>query len=91
MGLIDKTCFERRGRKGCSDSHYLLHRTTCCGAYCVEDSELHDLYIDADNLENTIQLYYDSPCPLCGAADWELAEIIEPSVVPQKWAWAMQA
>ena len=59
MGVIDKYRFEHRGGHGCSNSDYLLHKTTCCGSFCVEDDELLDLYIDPTDLEKTIQDHGD--------------------------------
>ena len=88
MGVIDKYRFEHRGGHGCSNSDYVLHRTTCCGSFCVEDNELLDLYIDPADLGKATQLYNESPCPFCDSVDWNLSEITELSGVPHDWCWA---
>src|SRR5690348_10324259 len=94
MGVIDKYRFEERSRAGCSNSDYRLHRTTCCGGFCVEDDELSDLYLDPADLSRRVSLLRErsdtSPflCPLCGAAEWDLAEVRELADVPEEWRWA---
>jgi hypothetical protein len=94
MGVIDKYRFEERGGGGCSNSDYHLHRTTCCGGYCVEDDELSDLYLDPADLSRWVSLLRERsdtspfPCPLCGAAEWELVEVQELADVPDEWRWA---
>jgi hypothetical protein len=94
MSLIDKNRFESRGPCGCSNSHYRLHRTNCCGCFCVEDDELSDLYLDAGDLSKRISLLRhidDStpfPCPFCGTSEWDLVEVDELSVVSEAWKWA---
>ncbi len=94
MGVIDKYRFEKRGGAGCSNSDYRLHRTTCCGGYCVEDDELSDLYLDPADLSRRVSLLRDRadtgpfPCPLCGTAEWDLAEVEELAGVPEEWRWA---
>jgi hypothetical protein len=94
MGVIDKYRFESRGGGGCSNSDYHLHRTTCCGGFCVEDDELSDLYLDPSDLSKRVSLLRGSaddspfPCPLCGAGAWDLVEEEELSAVPASWRWA---
>ena len=91
MGIIDTYRFETRGGGGCSNSDYHLHRTICRGGYCVEDDELSDLYIDPADLARWVSLLRErsdtspSPCPLCGAAEWELVEVQELTDVPDDW------
>ena len=94
MSVIDKSRFESRGGNGCGNSEYVLQRTTCCGAFAVEDTELQDLYIDPNDLRRTMMLFYDpraeSPplCPFCHAEDWDLVEVRNASDVPMAWQWA---
>ena len=94
MSVIDKYEFESRGASGCSNSDYHLHRTTCCGRFCVEDDELSDLYLDPSDLSKHISLLRvptdtnPFPCPFCGGINWELVEVAELSAVPEPWRWA---
>jgi hypothetical protein len=84
MRVIDK----HRGGSGCRNSDYILHRTICCNSYCVEDDELLGPYLDPENLDRTFQLYVDAPCPLCGAAAWDMQEVSDLAAVPDAWRWA---
>src|SRR5215204_4472626 len=83
MSVTDKTCFESRGGNGCSNSHYVLHRTTCCGSFAVADTALQDLNIDPGDLRKTMMLLYDpraeTPplCPFCHAEDWDFIEVAD--------------
>ena len=89
MGVIDKYRFESRGRVGCSNSDYRLHRTTCCGGFCAEDDELLTLYFDPEDLGRRTDLWDPpKPCPLCSAAEYDLAEVTELADVPESWRWA---
>ena len=88
MGIIDKTRFERRGGRGCSNSDYALRITPCCASHCVEDDELHDLYLDPLDLDRTHQLYVDAPCPFCGNVEWNLLDVSAVDLVPENWLWA---
>jgi hypothetical protein len=88
MGVIDKYHFEARGGVGCSNSDFSLHRTTCCGAYCVEDEELLTLYYDPAELTKHVLLNGGIPCPCCGSARWDLVEIQPTDDVPPEWWWA---
>jgi hypothetical protein len=94
--LLDKWKFEARGGNGCSNSDYRLKRTTCCGSYAVEDTELVQLYIDPTDLNKSMDLGYsphhcESPprCPFCGANDWDMVEVTSAAEVPEAWRWAM--
>jgi hypothetical protein len=89
MGAVDKCRFEKKGGHGCSNSFYLLDRTTCCGRFRVEDGELHDLYFDPTDLDRRIILR-DSPqlCPFCRASEWDLIEVDDLNEVPVEWQWA---
>lgn len=92
MGVIDKYKFESRGGHGCSNSNYVLHRTTCCRRFCVEDSELADLYVDPTDLTRRMPLWRggedEFPCPFCGTLVWDLSEVDELDEVPSDWHWA---
>ena len=94
MSVIDKLRFEARGGRGCSNSHYLLQRTTCCGSLAVEDIETQDLYIDPSDLRKTMLLVYDPSadapplCPFCHAEDWDMREVQDPADAPTAWQWA---
>ena len=94
MGIINKYQFEALSGGGCSNSDYRLHRTTCCGTYCVEDDELSDLYLDSADLSRRVSLLQERsdtspfPCPLCGATSWNLDEVRELADVPNEWRWA---
>lgn len=89
MGIIDKYLFEKRGAHGCSNSDYLLHRTTCCGRTCVEDNELLELYVDPDDLNRRVTLRGDVvACPFCGSVKWNLEEILDVADIPDEWRWA---
>jgi hypothetical protein len=96
MSVIDKSRFEARGGNGCSNSHYLLQRTTCCGSFAVEDIELQDLYVDPNDLRKTMMLLYDpgadSPplCPFCKAEDWDMMEVVDVAAVRTAWQWAIE-
>ncbi len=94
--VLDKWKFEARGGHGCSNSDYRLKRTTCCGCYAVEDTELIELYTDPTDLNKSMTLGYsprhgESPprCPFCGANEWDMAEVESVSEVPEAWRWAM--
>ncbi len=94
MGRVDKHPFERRGARGCSDSDYDFCQTSCCGAWCVEDCELHDLYIDGANLSavlSLLRLPSETPaaCPLCGAQTWTLLPVEHIGHAPDAWRWAL--
>lgn len=89
MPDIDKYRFESRGGRGCSNSDYGLRRTTCCGAYGVEDSELHDFYFDPADLTRVVPLYGTHPCPLCGIANWDFADVTGEANA-QPWSWAIR-
>jgi hypothetical protein len=94
MGTVDKVVFERRGGRGCSNSDYHVRQTSCCNAWCVEDSELGDLYIDGANLSAVISLLgmpsEKAPaCPLCGAQDWDLRAVEDIKHAPDTWRWAL--
>jgi hypothetical protein len=93
MGVIANHRFEARTKGGCSNSEYLLSRTTCCGRYCVEDAELCQLYTDPDRLDSVVLLLRspDEPpilCPFCGSTDWDLSRIDGLDQVPATWRWA---
>lgn len=93
MSVIDNFRFEARSRCGCSNSDYHLYRTNCCCGFCVVDDELSDLYFDPADLRRVSLLRERTdttpfPCPLCGAAEWDLTEIEELSDVPESWRWA---
>jgi hypothetical protein len=94
MGVIDKYLFEQRSHGGCGDSDYLLQRTSCCGGHSVEDIELSDLYFDAADLTKRVSLLRKQSdteafrCPLCGAVEWDLAEVRDLADVPEEWLWA---
>ena len=93
MRIVDKYRFESRSRGGCSNSDYLLQRTSCCGRYCVEDDELSDLYFDSGDPSRRITLLRlpsdpPIPCPCCGALEWELREVTAIGEAPEEWSWA---
>ncbi len=88
MRIIDKYKFEHRGGRGCSNSDYHLHKTTCCGSFCVEDDELMNLYLDPNDLSKVVKLWGEIDCPFCGSKDWELKEILAIPEVPSSWHWA---
>jgi hypothetical protein len=94
VSVIDKNRFEQRGGGGCSNADYHLHQTTCCGAYCVEDDELSDLYLDGADLSRRVSLLREQldtslfPCPLCGTVEWDLVEVQGLADVPDEWRWA---
>ena len=94
--LVNKWRFERRGGHGCSNSDYRLQRTTCCGAFGVEDAELQDLYTDPRDLTRSVLLTYDPrsepppACPFCNAATWETVEVTDAAAVPADWRWATE-
>jgi hypothetical protein len=91
MGVIDKERFEQRSAGGCSNSDYEVRRTECCGSYCVEDTELSDLYLDASDLSRRVSLLVTNdspiPCPFCGSLNWGLLAV-ESEQVPIAWKWA---
>jgi len=94
MSVIDKARFEAAGGNGCGSSVYVLQRTTCCGAFAVEDRELADLYLDPADLRRTLTLMYDPsadappPCPFCSADDWDMVEVHNLADIPPAWRWA---
>jgi hypothetical protein len=94
MGRVDKYAFERGGARGCSNSDYDFCQTSCCGAWCVEDCELSDLYVDGANLSavlSLLQVRGEKPaaCPLCGAQAWTLRPVEDIEHVPDAWRWAL--
>jgi hypothetical protein len=94
MSLIDKQRFERRGPVGCSNSNYIPNLISCCGSFCIEDGELSDLYIAADDLSKRISLLGDQStihslrCPFCDAVEWDLIQVQSVADVPSAWKWA---
>jgi len=89
MSLIDKYKFEHRGGYGCSNSDYDLCRTSCCGAYCVHDNELLDLYLDPADLTKKIEFINPAAsCPFCGSQKWKLEDVMSLTEVPADWKWA---
>lgn len=95
MGTIDKFAFEHAGARGCSNSDYKLCRTTCCRAWCAEDVELSDLYVDGRDTSKVVSLLMSvgdsSSCPFCGADPWDFKAVEDTSAVPQEWRWALSA
>ena len=92
MAIIDKYKFEHEGATGCSDSDYHLRQTTCCEAWCVEDDELSDLYLDPTDLSKKVSLLTISgvpvPCPFCGSLNWHLTdEVLDVVLIPESWKW----
>lgn len=93
MGNVDKGTFEGRGARGFGDSDYSFCTTSCCGATCVEDIELSDLYFDATSLAAvctllTVDPRERLPCPICGAESWDLRPTEDLRDVPAAWQWA---
>lgn len=88
VSVIDKFKFESQWGVGCSNSDYHLHRTTCCGEFCVEDDELLQLYFDAVDPTKWIWLEEGCACPLCGSSDWKCVEVESVDDVPHDWKWA---
>jgi hypothetical protein len=97
MSVLDKFKFEARGGHGCSNSHYRLQRTTCCGSFAAEDIELQDLYIAPNDLRKSIMLTYslrlEKPpvCPFCAAVEWDLVDVNDMADVPETWPWATRS
>jgi hypothetical protein len=94
MGNIDNYEFEKRGARGCSNSDYYLCRTTCCGAWCVEDTELSDLYTDGTDPSAVLSLLVVNPadilpCPFCRSETWDFRPVDDPKNVPEEWRWAL--
>lgn len=88
MTGIDPARFADRGARGCGNSHYRLRLTTCCGAPCVEDEELSDLYYDGGDLTRVVGLWAVQGCPVCGGREWELETLADGAGAPPAWAWA---
>ena len=88
MRLVDKVVFESRSGAGCSNSDYDLYRTECCRRFGVEDDELLQFYFDAADLSRAVFLERGTLCPLCGATDWRLELIEDPTLIPPEWNWA---
>ncbi len=88
MRLVDKVRFESRSGAGCSNSDYDLYQTKCCHRFGVEDDELLQFYFDSADLARTAFLERGTPCPFCGAKDWRLELIEDPTLIPPEWKWA---
>ena len=89
MRILDKYRLETHGANGCSNSDYLLCRTTCCGGHCAEDVELHTLYPDPRDLTRRMDVWDpQTSCPLCGVNEWDLIEVTAEADVPEPWRWA---
>jgi hypothetical protein len=87
MNRLDELKFESAGASGCSNSDYVLCRTTCCAALCVEDVELTQLYVAPDDLSKLVALWGDvDRCPICGAAEWDVLPTADDDVVAGSWA-----
>jgi hypothetical protein len=94
MGRVDHVAFASRGGGTISCSDYEFCQTSCCGAWCVEERELSDLYFDGTNISAVLSLLRqpsekDPPCPLCGAQAWDLRPIEDPEQAPDAWQWAV--
>ena len=85
---VDHDTLERLGASGCSNSDYTFVVTTCCARFGIEDGELHTFYWDAVDLTHKMDLFDDSTCPLCGAAEWNLDAVAIDQAVPEAWLWA---
>lgn len=88
MGLVDKTVFEDRGARGCSDSDYDFAITTCCERVGVVDEELCEFYWSSDTPSRSITLLPGTDCPFCGASNWSYRKIDDLNHVPEHWRWA---
>jgi len=93
LGIIDEFRFKTRDHFSGTNSDYHLVRATCCGACAVLDAHLLHLYTNPDDIGEPIRLKGKSvppvlQCPLCGAREWDLAEVHELDVVPRSWRWA---
>lgn len=94
MCTVDQSIFRQYG---IDNSHFVLMRTTCCERGAVEDDELNNLFFVPSDLSVKVSLLYspaESPppaCPLCGAYEWDLAEIRSQSEVPEEWRWVCSA
>jgi hypothetical protein len=90
MRRIDNAKFEQRGGSSCSNSYFVLRRTTCCGSFGVEDEELLTFFFDSKDLARRIELFGDEKvCPICGADRWDLTEVNDDSW-PDEWKWAAE-
>ena len=88
MPLIEKYPFEKKGGRGIGESSYHLARTTCCGAFGVEDDELLDFYFDPRDLSRVVDLGKEEACPCCGSKDWSFERVEDFASMPQEWRWA---
>ena len=83
-----------RSKSRNSNSEYLFQRTCCCEKFCVEDTELADLYTDPENLEIKITLYTldqaELRCPFCDAVEFDLVEVSDLKEVPEAWKWVCE-
>lgn len=88
MPSLDPQRLAAWGAPGCSNSHYLLARTTCCRRFVMEDAELGDLYLDPRDPRRMGTSHACGACPLCGAARWDYVHATTWPRPPTGWEWA---
>ena len=88
MSLIDDYQFDKKRGLSGPETDYHLARTTCCGAFGVEEHELGMFYFDSVDLSRFVSLLEDHECPFCGRKEWTFERVEDFSSMPQAWRWA---
>ena len=91
MGTLDNALLERWGARGCSNSHYELVRSSCCGAFFVEDRELCVLYWNSNSPSARLNTFELERCPACSTAQWDYETLPNQPVLSTPWAWAYRS
>jgi len=72
---LNKYLFETTLGHANRESSYTLVKTVCCGATCVFDARLNELYFTANDPGRHAALDFPQNCPLCAADPWSFSEI----------------
>jgi hypothetical protein len=75
MYTIDDDKFSRKTSHACTNSSFILCKTSCCNKYFIKDVELTLFYIDPNNLNTIIDISHDSPCFFCNSQSFDYLQI----------------
>lgn len=88
---LESSLLDAWGANGCSNSDYLLGKTTCCGLHLVLDTEIGLYYSDAADPEAVERSWETECCPGCGQSEWDFVELSVDELETTPWDWARRA